>query len=261
MHPLELPAQVRTGQPTDLTAGWDRTEFGAYPDLKPLQSLAVDAAIYTFGIDAEAESDLIVHLEEVVAAALVAAYVPIAVIARQATRVADQARTEQLAATARTAQELATQVAEVAAALRARDDALAVEVAQAASDAADLVAATVAPGGEGAAASAAAQIAAAVRDAAAAKSEEHAQEAAIVAQAAAAAAATITDTADSQNIAVELKVFEAAAAVQAIARDACYQVAVNAAATAAGNAFMKRMPTRENDKPAEGCEVAVANLL
>ena len=52
-------------------------------------------------------------------------------------------------------------------------------------------------------------------------------------EAAADAAARVTDTSDIQDVAVELKVFEAAAAVQAIALDACYQVAINAAATAA----------------------------
>ena len=77
---------------------------------------------------------------------------------------------------------MAVRVAEVAAALHARDDASAMRTAQAASDAADLVAASVTPGGEGAAAWAADQVAAAVRDAAAAKSREDAQAAAIVAQ-------------------------------------------------------------------------------
>jgi hypothetical protein len=207
--------------------------------------LAVDAAIYTFAIDAEADSELVARLGEVVAAALVAAYVPMVAIARQATRAADRARAAQLAATARTAQQLANRVAEIAAALHARDDASAVKVAQAASDAAKLVAGTVAPGGEEAAALAAARIAATVRDAAAAKTIVHAQAAAIVAQAAADAASTATDTADVENVAVELKVFEAAAAVQTIALDACYQVAIIAAATAAENAFTKRKQTKK----------------
>jgi hypothetical protein len=156
---------------------------------------------------------------------------------------------------------MAALVAEVAAAVRARRVDTAVKLAQAASDAADLVAASVAPGGEGAAASAAAQVAATVRDAATAKSEEHAQEAAVVAQAAASAAARMADTANVHDVALELKVFEAAAAVHAIALDACYQVAINAAATAAENAFRQRMATRQKDEPAEGCETAVENLF
>ena len=101
------------------------------------------------------------------------------------------------------------------------------------------MAASVAPGGERAAASAAAQVAAAVRDAAAAKSRDHAQAAAKVAQSAADAAAKVNNTADVQNVAVELKVFEAAAAVQAIALDACYQVAINAAAAAVEHSLRK----------------------
>ncbi len=106
------------------------------------------------------------------------------------------------------------------------------------------MAASVAPGGEGPAASAAAQVAAAVRDAAAARSREHAQAAAKVAQSAADAAAKVTNTADAQNVAVELKVFEAAAAVQAIALDACYQVAIDAAATAVEHTLRKASTSR-----------------
>ena len=181
---------------TDLDAGSDRTEFDAFPELGSIRLLAVDAAICTFAIDAEAEGELVVYLQQVVAAALVAAYAPIAEVARKASRVADGARAAQLAATALTAEVMAMRVAEVAAVLQARDDASATRTAQAASDAAGLMAASVAPGGEGAAASAAAQVAAAVRDAAAAKSQEHAQAAATVAQSAADAAAKVNNTAD-----------------------------------------------------------------
>jgi len=250
MSLLELPAHGQAEQTTDPVA---TPGFSAYPELQPIRMLAVDAAIYTFAIDLEAERELVVHLEEIVAEALIAAYAPIGAIARRATRVADGARAAQLAATAQTAQTMAALVAEVAAAVRARGDDSAVKVAQAASDAAELVAAAVEPGGEGAAASAAALVAAEVREAAAAKSEEHAQAAAVVARAAAGAAARMTDTANVQDVAIELKVFEAAAAVQAIALDACYQVAINAAATAAENAFRKKMP-RPDDEPTKGDE-------
>ena len=243
MSLLDVPAQ---GQ-AELAA---TPGFSAYPELQPIRMLAVDAAVYTFAIDLETEHELVIHLEEMVADALIAAYAPIGAIARRATRVANGARDAQLAATAQTAQMMAAVVAEVAAAVRARGDDSAVKVAQAASDAADLVAASVEPGGEGAAASAAALVATAVRDAAAAKAEEHAQAAAVVAQAAASAAARMADTASVQDIAVELKVFEAAAAVQVIALDACYQVAINAAATAAANAYRKKMPIRQDDEPA-----------
>lgn len=224
--------------------------FSAYPELQPIRMLAVDAAIYTFAIDTETEHELVVHLEETVAEALIAAYAPIGAIARRATRVADGARAAQLAATAQTAQMMAEVVADVAAAVRARGQDSAEKVAQAASDAADLVAASVPAGGEGAAASAAALVATAVRDAAAAKAEEHAQAAAVVARAAASAAAKMADTANVQDVAVELKVFEAAAAVQVIALDACYQVAINAAATAAENAYRKQMPIQHDEEPA-----------
>ena len=149
MSPRERPGQGQTEQPTDRAAGSDRTPFDTYPELHPIRLLAVDAAIYTFAIDAEVESELVVHLEETVATALVAAYAPFAAIARQTTRVADSARDAQLSATAGTAQAMAIRVAEVAAALQTREDASAIEVAQAASAAADRVAAVVAPGGEG----------------------------------------------------------------------------------------------------------------
>ena len=79
-----------------------------------------------------------------------------------------------------------------------------------------------------------------MHDAAEAKSKEYTQAAAVVARAAAEAVAKVTDTADVQNVATELKVFEAAAAVRAIALDACYQVAINAAATAAEHALTKQ---------------------
>ena len=107
MSPPNRWARSQAMQPTDLEAGADRTEFDAYPELGPIRVLAVDAVLYTFAVDAETESDLVVHLEQVVTAALVAAYAPIAEIARQASRVADGARAAQLAATARTAEVMA----------------------------------------------------------------------------------------------------------------------------------------------------------
>ena len=244
MSPREKRERGRTGQPTDLEAGSNRTSLDAYPELHPIRLLAVDAAIYTFAIDVEIESDLVVHLDESVIVALIAAYAPIAAIVRQTTRVADSIRAAQLAAAARNAEAMATQVAEVVATLLARRDASAVRVAQAAADAADRVAAAVAPGGEQAAAFAAAQVATAVHDAAAAMSEEYSQAAAVVARACADAAARMTDTADVQNAVSELKVREADAAVRAIALDACYQVAINAANTAAEQALTKQATRR-----------------
>ena len=237
MNARETPSQGQNERQDDLEPGSDRTEFNAYPELEQIRLLAVEAAIYTFAIDPETETELVVHLQDVVAAALVEAYAPIAEIARQASTVAAGARAARLDATARTAEMMAVHVAEVAAALHARNEASAIRTAQTASDAADLVAASVAADGEGAAALAAAQVAAAVRDAAAAKSREDAQAAAIVAQAAANAATKVHNTADVQNVATELKVFEAAAAVQAIALDACYQVALNTAASTAEHAL------------------------
>ena len=152
MSPPENPEPSRTDQPDNLETGADRTEFADYPELDPIRLLAVDAAIYTFAIDADTESELVGHLEEVVAAALIAAYAPIAEIARQTTRFADSARVAQLAASARTAHVMAIRVAEVATALQARGDDSANRVAKAASDVADRVAAKVVPGGEGSAA-------------------------------------------------------------------------------------------------------------
>jgi len=96
-----------------------------------------------------------------------------------------------------------------------------------------LVVASVTPGGEGTAALAAVQVARAVHDAAAAKTRDLAQATTLVAQAAAWAAEEAADTANARDVAGKLEVFEAAATVQAIALNACYQVAINAAATAA----------------------------
>ncbi len=118
MSPHEEPAQSQA-HATDLDMGSDRNAFDAYPELGSIRLLAVDAAIYTFAIDVETEGDLVVYLQQVAAAALVAAYAPIAEVARQASRVADGARAVQLAATARTAEVMAAGVAEVAAALQA----------------------------------------------------------------------------------------------------------------------------------------------
>lgn len=208
-----------------------------YPELQPILEQAINATIHTFEIDEEADRDLIQKLQDAVAADLIAAYAPIADIATRTARIAGRSRAAKLLAAARTAQVMAERVAEAAAALQARGEASAKSMALAASDAANRMAASVVPGGEDAAATAAAHVATAVHNATAAKAQERAQAAAVVAQEAADAAVQVADGADSQNVLSELKVFEAAAAVQAIALATCYQIAINAAATAAETAL------------------------
>jgi hypothetical protein len=236
--PVEISgssAPDQAEQPTDRISRSRRTDFDAYPELEPIRLWGVNAAIYGFGI--KDETDLVDQLDEVVITALVLAYAPIASIARETRRVTDRARAAQLIESARMAGMLAMRVADVAAALQASGESAATKVAQAATEAADLVAASVVPGGEAAAVSAAGKVATAVRDAAAAKAAELAHAATVVAQAAARAAVEANHTADIKDVAVRLEVFEAAAAVQAIAMNACYQVAVNAAAIAAEKHF------------------------
>ena len=231
--------KTKVGQAADrVSSGSNVYNFAAYPELQPIREWGVDAAIYEFGIEADAE--LVEHLDEAVGTALVLAYAPIASIARQTARTADRARAAHLAGSARLAERMAMRVAEAAAAVQASGDASAEKMAQAASDAAELVAASVIPGGEAVAVSAAAQVATAVHNAAVAKSSELAHAATLVAEAAARAAAEVIDTADVQNAALKSEVFEAAAAIQAIALNACYQVAIDAAATAAENGFYRK---------------------
>ena len=228
----------QTEQPIDLKAEPDRTKSTAILS-SPIRMLAVDAAIYTFAIDAGTERELVAHLEEAVAAALVAAYAPIAEIARQTTRVADSARAVACGDGSDGSGDGDSGRGRRRA-LQARGNASAVDVAKAATDAADRVAAAVPRRDEGAAATAAAQIATAVHDAAEAKAREYTRAAALVAQAAADAVAKVTHTADTESVATELKVFETAAAVRAIALDACYQVALDAAASAAEHELTKK---------------------
>lgn len=234
----EGPAHAQSKQPTSPASGSAPPDFDAYPELQPIRSWGVDAAIHAFGI--EAEDDVVDQLNEMVGSALVLAYAPIASIARETNRVAERARAAHLLETARISERTAIRVADVAAALQVREEAAAAKVAQAASDAAEFVAASVTPGGEEEAVLAAVQVATTVHDAAAAKSAELAHAATLVADAAALAAAEATGTAKTQEVALELEVFEAAAAVQAIALNACYQVAVDAAATTAEKHLKRR---------------------
>lgn len=238
MRDSESSAPVHDMQPRDAASRSARTNFDAYPELQPIRTWGVDAAIYEFGI--EDDADLVDHLNEAVGAALVLAYAPIASIARQTKRVADRAQSAHLAHTARTSEKTAIGVADAAAALQVIEEATASKVAQVASDAAELVAASVIRGGEAAAVLAAIQVATAVHDAAAIKSTELAHAATLVAAAAAMAAADVTDTADGEDAALKLEVVESAAAVQAIALNACYQVAIKAAADAAEKYFTEK---------------------
>ena len=56
-------------------------------------------------------------------------------------------------------------------------------------------------------------------------------------------------TAEAQNVSVELKVFEAAAAVRAIAPDTSYQVAIDAAAIAAEQSLTRESTSKQDNQP------------
>lgn len=222
-----------TGPATSATHG----QLEDYPELTPVLSLAVDAVVYTFDLDEEVDPDLVAHLERVATAATLDAYAPIVATAAKVGRAAERARAARVAAVAQAAEVMAVRVAEVAAALQAHGDASATRSASSASKAAKLVAGSVVPGNETAAASAAAQIRQAVHDAAATKAAERARAAATVARAAMLAAAEVAASAEVEAVPIELEVFNAAAAIQTIALDTCYQVALNAAAAAAEKAL------------------------
>lgn len=214
-----------------------------YPELAPVIALAVDAVIYTFDIDRSADAALIADLERVAVSETLATYAPMAAIAAQASRSAGRAGHARTAAVAKAAEAMAACTAEVAAVLQVCDEAHAVRVARDASDAAELVAASVGfEGGARRVAATAAQLATAVRLAAADVALERARAAALVAQAASAAAAEVAQTAELMSVAVELEVFNTAAAVRAIALDTCYQAAVDVAATTAELALSDRAP-------------------
>lgn len=200
-----------------------------YPELHPVLEQAVNAAVYTFEIDEDLVSDLVHDLEDVIAADLIAAYAPFVAIAVQTARTVESSRAARLLEAARSAQTMAERVAEAATAMQSRGDQSANVMALAASDAAHRMASSVAIGGEAAAASAAAKVATAVHHATLAKAKERAEAAAVAAAEAAAAAAQVVESADLQNVINELKIFDAATAVQEIALATCHQAALNSA--------------------------------
>ena len=206
-------------------------------------ALAVDAVVHTFGIDEEADADLVAHLENVTVAKTLPIYAPMAAIATQAGRGARRSRDARAAAVARAAEAMAACVSEVATAVQLRNEAHAAAVARDASEAAELVAASIlfesdAPK----AAATAAHVAKAVRVAAAQAALERAQAAALVAQAAASAAAGVAEAEELVSVAVDLEAFTTASKVRAIALDTCYQAAIDVAATAAEQILTDRTP-------------------
>lgn len=228
-------------------AAWEDADEGSlnldlYPELTPVIALAVDAVIYTFGIDEEADAALVAHLERVTVAKTLPIYAPMAAIAAQAGRGALRSRDARAAAVARAAEAMAACVAEVAAVLQLRDEAHAQAVARDASDAAQLVAASLRDGDAPQAAATAAQVAAAVREAAAQAARERARAAALVAHAATSAAAGVAEAEDLVSVAVEVEAFTTASRVRAIALDTCYQAAIDVAATAAEQVLTNRTP-------------------
>jgi hypothetical protein len=217
-------------------------QLSDYPELEPVIALALDAVVSSFypeKIDARFRA----YLERVSGAATLAIYAPIAALTVQTGRRAQDSRVVRTAAVAQAAENIAACVAEVAAALEARDGALAVAEARAASSAADLVAASTSlQGDQTGIAEMASVVASAVHDAATAAVLERARAASLVAQSATTAAAEVARAADEATVAVELEVFQAAAALRAIALETCYQVAINVAASAAEAVFADGLP-------------------
>jgi hypothetical protein len=213
-----------------------------YPELVPVISLALDAVVSSFYPE-KIDDHFRAYLERVTTAATLAIYAPIAALTARVGRGAEDSRTVRTAEVARAAEDMATSVAKMAEALQTREEATAVTVARDASLAAELVAASDAfSDDQPAMAVTAAAVATAVHDAATAAVLERARAASLVAQSASAAASEVAAAADQATIAVELEVFQAAAALRGIALETCYQVAINYAASAAEAVLADGLP-------------------
>jgi hypothetical protein len=205
-------------------------------------SLALDAVVASFYPE-KIDADLRAYLDRVTTAATVAIYAPIAAIATRAGHGARDSQSTRGLDADWAADNLATTVAEVAAALRTREEEIAAIVANNAAVAAELVAASVASrANEPETAATAAAMTAVVDDAAADTAMERDRAAALVAQSATVAASQVASTADTVAVTNDVKISKAAAALQAIALQTCYHVALTVGASAAEAVLADGMP-------------------
>jgi len=211
-----------------------------YPELAPVISLAVDAVIHLFDLHDAVDGVVIERLNEAATIRTVDLYTSMATIATRSAEGARRSWDIRGAEVARAAEDMATRVAEIAANLQAREEVQAAAVAHDAAAAADRVATAGVDQSMPRAEETAAQIAAAVRTAAATAVRERARTAATLASRAASAAREMTRTVELENIALELETSTTAAALRAIMLETCYQAALDAAATEAGETLRTR---------------------
>jgi len=206
-----------------------RSEAGdAYPELEPVVSLAVETVAQAFDITDERDPALLSRLEATVAEGTVEAYAPLASTADVLARADSQAREARSAAVARSADLMATEVADTAAALRTKNGATdpdggSEERGQDRSGSTSQAATRVT----------AAQGAALVHRAAQAKAAAREQEAAEVAAAAAKAASTLAASVKAEAAEVRHTVSDAASTVRSDALSSSYQVALGVGVEAA----------------------------
>ncbi len=207
-----------------------------YPELVPVLLSARAAVVEAFDIDESMQADLVRVLERVAVEAMVAAYAPMVVAATELNRVNEGSRSAQAVRVARVAEVMAVRIGEIAAQLHRRDEDSALRVAMEASVAADGVAASTTPG---IGVAKAAEVAAAVHAAAESRAAEQASAAMVVAEMAASAALKVASEADAAAATVERKAFDAASSVQGIGLNMCYEIAIDAAASAAHRALAR----------------------
>lgn len=207
-----------------------------YPELVPVLLSARAAVVEAFDIDESMQADLVHALERVAVEAMVAAYAPMVVAATELKRVNEGSRSAQAVRVAGVAEVMAVRVGEIAAQLHRRDEDSALRVATEASVAADGVAASTTPG---IGVAKAAEVAAAVHAAAESRAAEQASAAMVVAEMAASAALKVASEADAAAATVERKAFDAASSVQGIGLNMCYEIAIDAAASAAHRALAR----------------------
>ena len=207
-----------------------------YPELDLVLSVAVDSVLRSFGLDDDADRLVVAGVRQAARVAVLDVYAPMASKARVLARTAEDARQAKLASVRETASSLAAESAAVAASLRTRGEESAREIAAGAATAANRVAAAVLPGDEVPAAEAAARMSRTVQDAAAQSAGDRTRAEQIVSRSVSLAVSTVAEAADAAATAAELEVLNAALTVEAIAFDACFQVAIEAATSAATSA-------------------------
>lgn len=202
----------------------------SYPELEPVVSLAVDTVAQAFDITDDRDPALLSQLEATVTEGTVEAYAPMASTADVLARSDRQARDVRSAAAARSADLMAVEVADTAAALRTKNE---TTVAQLAAERGQQNRDT-SPGHPRASTPVtAAQGAALVHRAAQAKAAERERLAAEVAGAAARAASTLATSVEAEASEVRNTVSDAASTLRSESLSSSYQVALSVGVEAA----------------------------